>query len=304
MVIDEIVKLYPEDFVPFLKKIYQGCIHFLGSDWKNLVEQVFLQVPFVFNRNAYDVLVERNMLEINSIVGSEELKRASGVYSSFPVLKYDGKNYSIQEIKRIIVVSNFSVDSVNSISSFIHELGHALKAFQNEYQIEGNMLVRRSGFIEEKFLLTVQDGEVKREFISEKNMGLEEGLNCIFEEKMMQQFIEPNFKSNAYGGVSFVANILCDCFSLFDVFMEAELTKDDQSLRKFLGEEHYFSLKELCDKIYQLDLKRYQVAFNSEQLFQTTKKRDQLVLQDFLELYNKIKKDRNKEDEYARNSRS
>ena len=86
--------------------------------------------------------------------------------------------------------------------------------------------------------------------------------------------------------------------------MEAELTKDDQSLRKFLGEEHYFSLKELCDKIYQLDLKRYQVAFNSEQLFQTTKKRDQLVLQDFLELYNKIKKDRNKEDEYARNSRS
>ena len=198
----------------------------------------------------------------------------------------------------------FGVVMLFNFMLFIHELGHALKAFQNEYQIEGNMLVRRSGFIEEKFLLTVQDGEVKREFISEKNMGLEEGLNCIFEEKMMQQFIEPNFKSNAYGGVSFVANILCDRFSLFDVFMEAELTKDDQSLRKFLGEEHYFSLKELCDKIYQLDLKRYQVAFNSEQLFQTTKKRDQLVLQDFLELYNKIKKDRNKEDEYARNSRS
>ena len=85
----------------------------------------------------------------------------------------------------------------------------------------------------------------------------------------------------------------------------ASATKpSDERMTNFPKDSDYLSLKELCDKIYQLDLKRYQVAFNSEQLFQTTKKRDQLVLQDFLELYNKIKKDRNKEDEYARNSRS
>ena len=86
--------------------------------------------------------------------------------------------------------------------------------------------------------------------------------------------------------------------NLFENFWEKNIIFLLTSLFRIL------SLKELCDKIYQLDLKRYQVAFNSEQLFQTTKKRDQLVLQDFLELYNKIKKDRNKEDEYARNSRS
>ena len=58
---------YPEDFIPFLKKVYGSLIQFLGKDNESLVYQVFLNTTFVFNQNVYSVLSDHDMLKMFNV---------------------------------------------------------------------------------------------------------------------------------------------------------------------------------------------------------------------------------------------
>ncbi len=285
---------YPEDFIPFLKKVYGSLIQFLGKDNESLVYQVFLNTTFVFNQNVYSVLSDHDMLDVNDIVGEKELKRASGVYEAKPIIQFDGSKFYVKDVQRLIVIANFSLDKPYTIATFIHELGHAIKAYHKEFSIEGDILIRRSGLIEERYQLNYVNGKVMQTLISKRNTGIEEGLNTLFEEKVMQQYFDPNYESKAYNGVLFMANILCDRFSLFDSFLNAEIYKDSQALIDFLGEANYDELIYLFERVYKLDLKRYDCLGNLDELKKVSEERNHIAHDEFLLLYNKIKMDRNR----------
>ena len=224
----------------------------------------------MFNQNVYSVLSDHDMLDVNDIVGEKELKRASGVYEAKPIIQFDGSKFYVKDVQRLIVMANFSLDKPYTIATFIHELGHAIKAYHKEFSIEGDILIRRSGLIEERYQLNYVNG------------------------KVMQQYFDPNYESKAYNGVLFMANILCDRFSLFDSFLNAEIYKDSQALIDFFGEANYDELIYLFERVYKLDLKRYDCLGNLDELKKVSEERNHIAHDEFLLLYNKIKMDRNR----------
>lgn len=285
---------YPSDFSIFLEKVYKNMIDYFGVEMEPIIYEAFLNTKFVFNRNVYDVLREEAMLEVNDIVTEKDLKRASGVCQAVPELIYDQGEFHIKSIKRVVVVSSFNLDKSYSIATFIHELGHLIKSYHKGFEIIGDILIVRSGLEIEKYRLENDNGVVRKHLISKENTGLEEGLNTCFEEEFMQKYFDQNYAAKGYTGVKFVCDILLDRFSLKNAVLNVELSKDYRELIASIGEENFYELTALLDKIYKLDLAIYASMFNPEEIKTYALEREKLINEDFLALYNKIKKDRNR----------
>lgn len=280
---------YTSDFIPFLEKVYNDMIDYFGIGMESIIYEAFLNTKFVFNRNVYDVLAEEDMLEVDDIVTEGDLRRASGVNQAIPEIVYDQEGFHIKSVKRVVVVSNFSLDKPGT---FIHELGHLIKSYYKGFEIIGDILIVRSGLLVEKYHLSVHNGVVKKQLISKENTGLEEGLNTCFEEEFMKKYFDDKYIAQGYAGVNLACNILLDRFSLKDIVLSAEISKDFTGLFAMIGEDNFHELRALLDKIYKLDLGIYASIFKPQELNKFAEERKKLINEDFFALYNRMKQDR------------
>ena len=190
----------------------------------------------------------------------------------------------------------------------IHELGHAIKSYVNEYRIEGNFLYSRSGLIETKELLTY-DHETKtvtKKLISEKSVGIEEGLNSDLEEQITKKLYDPDYKVVGYGIVKTLAKNFQDK-EMTPLIKEAELTGEREKFITYLegrfGEGFYEKIDIILDKAYALGLKELSLLFQEEKRKIVSEEIKKLIIEEYNPLLDKME-EIDKEKKNARNSGS
>lgn len=247
---------YDEEFSSFLEEVYNELVIYYGNE--DIVYEALLNTPIVSCDNIYNYLKENGLLEQNSnIINDGDLKRSSGVYQSLPSIIYDEETneFKLQSIKRIVAVVNFDLNSYTKKSTLIHELSHLIKSYHNEFVIEGDTLIERSGLIEKHYELQYDGTKVKLSLINEKGIGLEEGLTSACEEDIMRKIVDPSYSVDYYRIINSIARNLLAISGAEDSILAEEIYHTKDEIFKYLKEEELLKLENLTDKVYVLLLK-------------------------------------------------
>lgn len=181
-----------------LKALVPVMIQYYGEDYKDVIFSTLRETKIIEtkdNQTIYDVEKENsdpNIIKTGDVaVNDGELKRAAGVYFSEPILEIgeDGK-VVLQGRKSIIVYRKMNDMPTSEFAYFTHEVGHAIKSNINEFKIEESeegeqFLITRCGLSVDKSKVYAQQGKFMLETIYERNVGLEEGINCYEEESIV-----------------------------------------------------------------------------------------------------------------------
>lgn len=267
---NEIVNKYNYDtyLAQFLYILYEELVNYFGEEQRNIIFEAFLNCPVISFSNCYDGLNELGFSDGEDdvqLVDADSLKRATGVYASQPDIVYDEKtkSFNISNIKRVVAINNLDLNKEYIKATIIHEVAHLIKSYYNEYQIDGNILIEKSGLIERKYVLSFDGKQVKKKCISEMGVGLEEGFTSIVEEQIAKIMVNPDYKVSGYGVVNTIAHRLTDnSDNLFKIII-AQIYKDKGELVEIYGEE-YYNLEEIVDKIYDYNLKMFSAIFNND----------------------------------------
>jgi len=262
---------YSKDFSEFLREVYIELVKEYGNE--EIIYEALLNTPIINVNNVYDYLLENHYLDDNDlgIVDAGDLKRSSGVCSTEPVLDYnlDTNEYIIKEIKKVVLVRNFDINSDEDKGLLIHELCHLAKNYYNEYVINGDILISRNGLIEEVYKLSYDGNKVKKTLVSELGTGLEEGLNYLTEEIIAKRIVSSNYKATGCGISTQIAKNLLEDFDINEILVNAQIYHDKEELYNKLGMEKFIELESFVDQIYKLELIMFSQIFEPEKMKET-----------------------------------
>jgi len=273
---------YDEEFAQTLSMMAEDIAEYLGPEYENITYQAFESCKFVIAKgmkkgdkkreNVLDVLNKEGMNDPieGGLVSEDDLKRAGGAYTSVPRISYDGSSYKIDKIDRLIVLpSHFNNENIGTLGVLAHEGMHLVKSFVNEYQIEGDTLIIKSGIITERHRLSQKDGKVKRTFIDEIGVGFEEGINSYDEMALMRTTRDPNYTANGYTNLMLTAGHLIDAIGIGEIIRHAQMTKDETELTKFIDdytEVGYEEFLRILDQSVRLEYEKFAALFDEERM--------------------------------------
>lgn len=233
--IDELVKQkeYSKELENTLRIILPAMVEYYGEEYEMLICEAISSCYICQcekNENIYDVVKKYdNMISNeNSVVNEGDLKRADGVNLSIPNITYKDGNHRIDSVTRIVALASYAkLDTDFGKSTLIHKLGHLIKSYKNEYTIEGDIITSRSGFIETKEKLSIsEDGSIVRSTISEKNVGLEEGINAYDEACILSIINNTEKKFRSYQLESTIIENLINLTGLRKEILESQFIGD------------------------------------------------------------------------------
>lgn len=290
---------YSEELANFLREIYDELVIEFGKEMEPIIYEAFLSTEIISCSNVYSCLKQRNMLEEDSLVKDEDLKMASGVYNSMPVLEMDEvtHDFKVVGVIRALAVLNLDLNSDKSKSNLIHELGHLIKSYKDEFVIYGNILMVRSGLIEKKYELTYENKKVKRKLIEEKGVGLEEGLNALLEEHVMRKIVDANYEVKGYPLLRDMVRTFYENQVLGKTIKSSQIMNGKMELVKSFdssfGENAFFELESIMDRFYKLLLFRMQAGIDLDRQRAINEELMNIVLNEynpFMSSINEMKK--------------
>ena len=219
---------------------------------EKLVNDSFSNVNINSCNNIYDYLIENKLMVGIAKQNKDSLSVIGGLYFSYPIIDYDeNNNYIIKDIKRNILIRNLDLNNKTSVAALVHELGHLVKSYNNEFVIKGDMLINQSGLIT-KYL------RLRNVFFSTLEhmecVGFEEGLNTYLEENIMQRLGYNNYISLNYLGSNNIARDLINTLDIYEDIKYAQITHNKDYLRYLLG-YNFDTLSKLIDEVNMLDSK-------------------------------------------------
>lgn len=299
---EDIVKKYnySEELAKFLKQIYDELVIEFGSEKEAIVYETFLNIEVVDCGDIYAYLKENYIFKGEELmISSCALKTASGMSYSNSKISYDesSNTYVLDEVERTILVCNLSKDEDYVKGSLIHELAHAVKEYYKGYEIKGDLLIVRSGFIERVYKLSYEGGHVKETLIQEIGVGLEEGLNSALEHSIAKRIVNPNYCVSGYEVVRSLASILLEQLNLKTMILDAQIMKEkDNFANEFdlmFMDGAFARFESILDKIHELALQLVSDISNSKLIEESRNKIDDLINNDLNNLLIEMKEARN-----------
>ncbi len=284
---------YDEDLANFLRKLYPEFINYFGLDKEPIIYEALYNTPIVIGDNVYQILKDNDMLDEGDgyVVTSADLKRASGVYKSIPILTFENNEFKITDVKRIVaLIKDFQGNFYKQ--TLIHELGHLIKSYYNEYKIDKDLLINRSGLIETQEKLLIKDGIIKTKLLKETSVGLEEALNSLMEEELTKKIVDPNYKVSVYKTICDLVKIITEGTDLLTDILNAQVIDNKEELINIIDNKFidgaYDRLNNIFDKLYILILKQYGEIFNKEKLNLTSMEIKRVIKEEFNKLIDEI----------------
>lgn len=171
---------------------------------------------------------------------------AVAFYDSMPIVTDEG----ISSKRLIYLTSKGSSDLQNeeTMSTLVHEMGHLIKAYNEEYSIVNGQIQKRDGIA----TTVITRDEETGKYVSgeEAHTGLEEAINCYDEEKIMSIILGRHFDAHSYfhrlneGIDPLFANQ-----ELVNIFRNAQLHGMNEHIN-YLGQEEFKILSDCFENLY------------------------------------------------------
>lgn len=248
---------YDKETLSVLEKIIPVLLDYY-SEYQDIILDAIATCEIIKCNSFQTVnnILRSKKFEINT----DDFYNEQGMYTAYPkITKKNNKYYIDRVYRRIIIANEYNFLSIKGIAKLTHELCYLIKSYKKEFSIKDNYLIQRRGLIRLKYKLN-NCNEV--ELITKNNYGLQKGLNCYDEDKIVSLIIKDNYISYNYELLKKVAMILDYKFSLKDIIRKSEFTgiKLENTFDKNIIKDLYF----LTDKCYNLEEQKNKNLNNEE----------------------------------------
>lgn len=246
---------YDDKTMKALYMIVPALIEYYGKDYEEIILSSIYDCEII-PCNSHDTISKvLNKHKLTPLVGGTmvsdvDLKRSESVYCPNVKVSYDkdSNKYNIDKTDRVIITSHtYNYDSLKGIEILTHALCHLVKSYNNEFEIEENVLNIRNGIGYEKRKIIYGD-DISLELMEEYGKGFEEGLTLYDTEKIVSLICKDNYIIYDFNSIYTVAYILKDRFKLKDEINEYELAGDSSSFRNKYGDDLVDDIGRLCDE--------------------------------------------------------
>ena len=247
---------YDEKTIRALSLILPSMISYYGEDYSDIILNAIFNceiIPCNSHQTISKVLNERKLTKLigSSSVSDIDVKRAESVYTPNIKIVYNKElnSYEIKQIDRVIVTSHtYNYDSLKGIEILTHALCHLVKSFDNEFNINENILTIRGGLSYEKRKIVYNNGNTNLDFIEDYGKSLEEGFTLYDTEKIVSNVYNNTYKCYDYETVYTIAMIIKEKYKLKSIINSHELQGDVDTLKKMYNEDTIDKLNTLCDE--------------------------------------------------------
>lgn len=274
---------YSDELANFLKQVYDEFVLEFGPDSEKIIYMAFYEVPVIDVGNIYDGVKKYDLYRDvkGTIVKDDDLKRASGCNSSKP-------DYENNTVKRAVLIKNLDLNDSNKKATLIHELGHLIKGYLNEYKLDNGIEIQRSGLIE----TIVKVDENGFELLLEKGVGLEEGLNSILERKITRKLVDPTYEIHGYGVVTKVGETFIDLCGQ-DIVNNAQIFDKKAELIAMFNERYglnaYERFELVADKLYRIGLDVFANIFEPEKMQKYAELQKSVIENEYIPLVKELR---------------
>lgn len=291
---------YDNKTIKALSKIIPSMIHYYGEDYEDIILSAIFDCEIIScnsHQTISKVLRERTLTKMigESFVSDIDVKRSESVYFPNVKISYNDKNnsYEIDKIDRVIVTSHtFNYDSLKGLEVLTHALCHLVKSYNNEFIIDENYLVIRSGISSEKRKI-IYDEEIFLDLVSDNCKGLEEGFNLYDTEKIVSSIYKDSYKCYDFDSIYTVASIIKNKYELKKEINDYEIKGDIKAFENKYGEEVINKLGNICDKCVNLENDMY-LSFSREDKDKCAQSINKILSEDMYNLLVSIYESRKK----------
>lgn len=246
---------YDDKTIRALEKIIPSLIEYYGKDYERIILEAIFSCRIIpcSVKQTISKIRKENILSNRygiSDIASIELKGSEVSYISDCKVEYNEEDnkYFISDIRRIITTSHtFNYDSPKGLEILTYGLCKLIKSYNNEFTIDENILIKRTGFDIEKRKIEKFDDEIILNLLSHEGHGLSEGFNIYDTSKITSLILKDEYKCYDYDSIYTIARVLKEKFNLkeeinFDEIEGKEI--DDPLIEDF---------KEECDMCLLLE---------------------------------------------------
>lgn len=251
---------YNEKTIRALAKIIPNMVDYYGNEYEFIILEAIFNCEIVAcssKQTISKVAKERKLTNFvgDSFLGDIDRKRAESVYLQNIKVKYNElKNlYEIDKIDRVIVTSHtFNYDSPKGLEVLTHALCHLVKSYKNEFTIDENVLIIKSGISSEKRKIITGD-EIYLEFIENYGKGLEEGFTIFDTEKIVSMVLGDIYKCYDFDSVYTVASVLKEKFNFLDEINDFEINGKIDEFKSLCKDDNLDKLVLMCDDCVNIE---------------------------------------------------
>jgi len=243
---------YNEELASNLRNIYPYLVSYFKDE--QAVFNALNNIPIVFCEDLYDCLVEHDMLgalDEGAIASPDVIRDAFGGHITNPQFKYnvESNSFELAESRQMIALNTKTITDFEP--TLIHEICHAVKSYNNQYKVDGNIATEYSGLARRNYSLSVENGVVKRNLIDEPGIGFEEALTELAEERVYSMVSGIDYHSANYNITKEVAKRIFNygIDDLQNMIFEAQMYHDNSKLEAVFGDSFYEYIN-MLDKVY------------------------------------------------------
>lgn len=259
---------YNEELASNLRNIYPYLVSYFKDE--QAVFNALNNIPIVFCEDLYDCLVEHDMLgaiDEGAVASPDVIRDAFGGYITNPQFSYNSEDgsFSLKESRQMIALNTKTITDFEP--TLIHEVCHAVKSYNNQYKVDGNIATEYSGLARRNYSLSVENGVVKRNLIDEPGIGFEEALNEMAEERIYSTISKKEYVSDNYKITKDIAKRIFNygIEDIENIIFEAQMYHDNSKLDSMLG-DGFYSFVEMLDRVYEKNLEYLDCLSVQEQM--------------------------------------
>lgn len=260
---------YDEEFAETIALVSENVIDHFGEEYTDTIYNAVLNCKYVVapgnhvdksGKRVSSIKSLGEVMEQEGITGFNSLNGEVSAYVSMPQISYNGGEYTIDSVKRVIgLPSTFNSSNPRSLGMMTRETCKLVKSFNGEYTISGDRMVQRSGISTSEYVLSQNSGSVSKRQVSSRGYGLETGLNFYDELAITRKYIDSDYETYGSPYAQNVAGYLKDHLALDHFIREAEMNGNAADLRNILDQNMpvgYEGLVSSMDTLVDLETER------------------------------------------------
>lgn len=256
---------YEEGLAQDITIMAESIIDHLGVEYESVVLDAVANTKVIL-ANGYNKtgiretigdILEREDMETD-IVGEDRgtlstLRNLEGIYKEKPHIIYKDGTYKIEDVKKVAVInSEYIPESPYFLGKLAGELLKSVNSHLVSYKIEDDSLIIRSGLHSRTEKLSFENGNVKRELVSERGYGLEEGITKYDQMALMRKSYYDDYDLSNNNMSTLISGTLIDGLKLKEAIHTSQITKDYDPLRELIDNHCSLGYDGLIDTLDNL----------------------------------------------------
>lgn len=232
---------YSKEILEVLDKIIPAMKEYYGKGSESLIDEAILNCEIHVKGEKED---EAKFLQ--DFFGDKNEKKtpvqATAYYSSKLVKTDDG----LKPKRLIYIKSGEDLKTDKHIATLVHEICHLVKGYRNEFTVDGNSVIKRTGIGREIYQIDENGNMVMTE---SENDGIEEALNIYDEEQITSLILGREYFSGNYPDIANVTRKVMQNPRYKNAFRDALMSGNRRDL-KGISEEEFDRIDNMYNNIY------------------------------------------------------